>query len=247
MRLNDLLPTNSDASLDLLCTISSIAPSHVSGNTLPLLFASLPDRAPPREAEAERIKYWRTLASLKKLCTQPDLFETLVVRLSTKLDLLCLPFATPTPPDLEPEVTAEAAEDLEPAAAYAHSLLKTLADVLQAKIELGHTDVVKYIDRLVPRLYNLFIYTGLHAETRVMVATDLRLLAVAAQIITLVMQTLSVAYVLGFAWARRVGTKRCTGDKKRSLRRSSLRTWTVMYPTLRRASRRSMRIGRSVH
>ncbi|KAI0794485.1 ARM repeat-containing protein [Fomes fomentarius] len=184
----------SHASLDLLCTISSIAPSHVSGNTLPLLFASLPDRAPPREAEAERIKYWRTLASLKKLCTQPDLFETLVVRLSTKLDLLCLPSATPTPSDLEPnKATAEAAEDLEPAAAYAHSLLKTLADVLQAKIELGHTDVAKYIDRLVPRLYNLFIYTGLHAETRVMVATDPRLLAVAAQIITLVTQTLSVA------------------------------------------------------
>ena len=85
--------TSSDVSLDLLCTISSVAPSHVSDNTLPLLFSALPDRAPPRDAEAERIRYWRTLASLKKLCTQPDLFETLVVRLSTKLDLLCSPSA----------------------------------------------------------------------------------------------------------------------------------------------------------
>ncbi|RPD59070.1 ARM repeat-containing protein [Lentinus tigrinus ALCF2SS1-7] len=173
----------SDVSLDLLCTISAVAPSHVSDNTLPMLFSALPDRAPPRDADAERIKYWRTLASLKKLCTQPDLFETLVVRLVTKLDLLCVP-ATPA---------EQAVDDLEPAAAYAHSILKTLADVLSAKIELGHTDVVKYIDRLVPRLYNLFIYSALEAEERPMVATDPRLLAVTAQIVTLITQTLTAA------------------------------------------------------
>ncbi|KAI8996433.1 ARM repeat-containing protein [Trametes punicea] len=172
----------SDASLDLLSTISSFAPRHISGTTLPLLFTSLPDRAPPREAETERIRYWRTLAYLKKLCMQPDLFETLVVRLSTKLDLLCVPSSASA---------GDSTADLEPAAAYAHSILKTLADVLSAKIELGHTDVMKYIDRLVPRLYNLFIYSALLAEERAMVATDLRLLAVAAQIITLVTQTLN--------------------------------------------------------
>ncbi|KAI0333855.1 ARM repeat-containing protein [Cubamyces sp. BRFM 1775] len=178
----------SDASLDLLSTISSFAPSHVSGNTLPLLFTSLPDRAPPREAEAERIRYWRTLAYLKKLCTQPDLFETLVVRLSTKLDLLCVPASSS-----QDEEQQSSATDLEPAAAYTHSILKTLADVLQAKIDLGHADVVKYIDRLVPRLYNLFIYSALLAEERPMVATDPRLLAISAQIITLITQTLNAA------------------------------------------------------
>lgn len=185
-RLRNVYFLVSEVSLDLLCTVSAVAPSHVSGNTLPLLFSALPDRAPPRDADAERIKYWRTLASLKKLCTQPDLFETLVIRLSTKLDFLCVPSpsSTPTP-----------TEDLEPAAAYAHSILKTLADVLSAKIELGHTDVVKYIDRLVPRLYNLFILSAIGAEERPMVATDPRLLAVAAQIVTLVTQTLTAAYV----------------------------------------------------
>ena len=170
--------------LDLLSTISSFAASHVSSNTLPLLFTALPDRAPPRDAEAERVKYWRTLASLKKLCTQPDLFETLVVRFSTKLDLLCVPSSSsPASPE----------EDLEPAAAYAHSILRTLADVFSAKIHQGDTDVVKYIDRLVPRLYNLFIYSALMNEDRPMAATDPRLLAVAAQIITLISQSLSAS------------------------------------------------------
>ncbi|OSD04782.1 ARM repeat-containing protein [Trametes coccinea BRFM310] len=171
-----------DAVLDLLSTVASFAPGHVSSNTLPLLFTSLPDCAPAREEEAKRIRYWRTLAYLKKLCTQPDLFETLVVRLSTKLDLLCVP----SPSD---DNTSNA--DLEPSAAYAHSILKTIADVLSAKIDLGNKDVMKYIDRLVPRLYNLFIYSALLAEERPMVATDARLLGVAAQIITLITQTLT--------------------------------------------------------
>ena len=172
----------SDATLDLLCIVSSFEPSHVSSNTLPLLFTALPDRAPPRDGEADRVRYWRTLAYLKKLCTQSELFETLVVRLSTKLDLLCVPSAS---------ISAQDTADLEPPAAYAHSILKTLADVLSAKIDQGHADVVKYIDRLVPGLYNLFIYSALQAEERAMPATDPRLLAVAAQIITLVTQRLS--------------------------------------------------------
>lgn len=167
-----------------MCTVSSFAPSHVSSNTLPLLFTALPDKAPTREAEADRVRYWRTLAYLKKLCTHPELFETLVVRLSTKLDLLCIPSASSD---------EQSGTDLEPSAAYAHSILKTLADVLSAKIDLGHADVVKYIDRLVPRLYNLFIYSALPAEEKPMSATEPRLLAVSAQIITLVTQTLNAA------------------------------------------------------
>ncbi|KAI0629374.1 ARM repeat-containing protein [Trametes polyzona] len=207
----------SDASLDLLSTISAFAPAHVSRNTLPMLFTSLPDKAPPRDAEADRIRYWRTLSYLKRLCTQPDLFETLVVRLSTKLDLLCVP---------SPSAEEQATDDLEPAAAYAHSILKTLADVLSAKIDLGHADVAKYIDRLVPRLYNLFIYSALLAEERPMPATDPRLLAVTAQIITLITQTLGAtrqetfvkavfaAYLDGNVSGLAEGIQKIPADKK---------------------------------
>ncbi|KZT07275.1 ARM repeat-containing protein [Laetiporus sulphureus 93-53] len=169
-----------ESALDLLVDTSSFAPRHVTETTLPLLFASLPDTAPPRKAQFERIKCWRTLASLSKLCKQPDLFETLVVRLLTKLDLICVPALAP----------AEAEADPEPSAAYAHSVLRTLADVLASKVERGDTDVIKYIDRLVPRVFNLFVYSALVADGTYMVATDPRLVAVAAQIVTLVMQTL---------------------------------------------------------
>lgn len=69
--------------------------------------------------------------------------------------------------------------------------MRTIADVLEAKIKLGHTDVVKYIDRLVPRLYHLFIYSALASDGTPLIATEPRLVAVAAQVITLVVQTLS--------------------------------------------------------
>ncbi|CCM00251.1 uncharacterized protein FIBRA_02280 [Fibroporia radiculosa] len=172
----------SDYALNLLTVISDFASNHVSQTTLPLLFSSLPDRAPPRDAQPERLKYWRTLASLTRLCKQPDLFETLVVRLLTKLDLVCVPPTT---------AVNELESDTEPSAAYAHSLLRTISDVLAAKVDAGHSDVMKFIDRLVPRLYNLFIYSALMSDSTCMVATDPRLISVTAHIITLVVQTLT--------------------------------------------------------
>ncbi|KZT67370.1 ARM repeat-containing protein [Daedalea quercina L-15889] len=203
----------SDSALDLLTTISASAPCHVAETTLPLLFSSLPDRAPPRDAQAARLKYWRTLASLTKLCTQPDLFETLVVRLLTKLDLVCVP------PNVEDG-------DMEPGAAYAHSLLRTVVDVLRTKVESGHADVIKYVDRLVPRLYNLFIYSTLMSNGTYMVATDPRLVSVAAQVITLVVQMLSAqrqetfvgalfaAYIQGDVKQLAEGHRKIPSDKK---------------------------------
>ncbi|KAI0686671.1 ARM repeat-containing protein [Cytidiella melzeri] len=171
----------SDAILDLLITLSSNSARHVSQTTLPLLFSSLPDRAPSRAADAERLKYWRSLSFLKRLCVQSDLFEMLVVRLSTKLDLICVPAAN-----------AMTDDEHEPTAAYAHSILRTLAAGFAKKVELGHADVSKYSDRLIPRLYNLHFYSALVSNGSAMVATDPRLVSVSAEIITLITQTVSI-------------------------------------------------------
>ena len=103
----------------------------------------------------------------------------LVVRLSTKLDLVC----TPSPDG----------EDAEPAAAYAHSLLRTMADAFAKKAALGHVDIVKYLDRLVPRLFNLHIYAALTVPDGTSVASHPRLVAVSGEIVTCVLQTTSAA------------------------------------------------------
>ncbi|KAG6865136.1 hypothetical protein C0991_004873 [Blastosporella zonata] len=163
------------AILEILKTISQTAPQHLEEQTLPMLFSTLPDQAPPRDAALERIKSWRVLLALKTLCVHPQLFEILVIRLTTKVDLICLPASK-----------RDAMEDTEPEAAYAHSLLKTIADTLVAKVDAAHPDVSKYIERLVPSLYNLFFFSALQPELAI--ATDHRLVRTAGDIITLVTQ-----------------------------------------------------------
>jgi DNA repair/transcription protein MET18/MMS19 len=87
-------------------------------------------------------------------------------------------------------MTEVSATDEEANAAYAHSLLKIIASTLSTKVDKGHLDVAKYIDRLVPRLYNLFLYAALLGEGQGLAATDYRLVSVAGNIITLVIQCL---------------------------------------------------------
>lgn len=170
--------------MSVLNTISESTPRHVQEQTLPLLFSSLPDKAPDREAASDRAKCWRTLSALTTLCVHPELFETLVIRLTTKLDLICAP-----------RTSFETREDAEPDSAYAHSLLKTIANTLSAKVDARHPDVPKYIDRLVPRLYNLFIYCALQPGSYI-IANDPRLVSVAGDIIMLVTQCLPLQSVL---------------------------------------------------
>ncbi|KAI0251711.1 ARM repeat-containing protein [Lactifluus subvellereus] len=171
---DDLLSA-SDAALDLLKIIATKTPSHIAQMTLPLLFSALPDQAPAREDLEGREKYRTGLSALSRLCTQPNLFETLVVRLSIRLSLLYAPATVP--------------EDPEPTAAYVHALLSTLVDVLACKVESGDVDVPKYVERLVPRLFNLAVYGTL--VTMGSGVTDPRVTNVIARIINLVTQSLS--------------------------------------------------------
>ena len=144
--------------------------------TLPLLFSSLPDQAPAKDDAERREKYRIGLSALSRLCAQPNLFETLVVRLSVRLSLLYAPVTAP--------------EDTEPSAAYAHALLSTIADVLARKVENGDVDVPKYLDRLVPRLFNLALYGTLVTTGNTGVA-DPRVIDVISRLINLVTQSLS--------------------------------------------------------
>ncbi|KAH9976079.1 Dos2-interacting transcription regulator of RNA-Pol-II-domain-containing protein [Russula compacta] len=178
------LPGARAAALDLLKIISVRTPSHIAEMTIPLLFSALPDEAPGREDAEGREKYRTGLSALSHLCTQPNLFETLVVRLSVRLSLLFAPATVP--------------EDTEPSAAYAHALLHTLADVLVRKVENGDVDVPKYVDRLIPRLFNLTIH-GAHASTRSTGVADPRVIDVVARLVNLVTQSLSAQRQGSFA------------------------------------------------
>jgi len=69
-------------------------------------------------------------------------------------------------------------------------ILKTLSQTLTTKVKRKHADVSKYIDRLVPSLFNIFVASAFLSDERELVATQPRLIQVAADIITLVVQAL---------------------------------------------------------
>ena len=182
--MNSCVTTLRTTALGVLSAVSLITPKHVEETTLPLLFSTLPDAAPPREAYSENAKYRRILSSLAQLCTPPPLFETLVIRLSTKLELIC--------------ASAISSADQEANAAYAHFMLSSLSRVLATKVDAGHADIAKYLDRLVPRLYSVFIraaVTYAQGDVPASVATHPRLIQTAAGVVAQITQTVPVESV----------------------------------------------------
>lgn len=140
------------------------------------MFIALPDDAPPRDSPIEISKYRHVLQLLARLCVQPTLFETLVIRLLAKLDILF--------------TRAGDVGDIEPVAAYAHSLLQTLSRVLAVKVKENHVDIPKYLDLLVIPLYNLFVSSALRRPDGI--ATNERLLVVAGKVVSFVVRVLPI-------------------------------------------------------
>ncbi|KAG9312861.1 ARM repeat-containing protein [Chiua virens] len=179
-----------DVTTDVLSLLSStalVAPHHLANQTLPSLFAMLPDQAPSRDAQSGRLEYRRALLALSRLCVQQSLFEILVIRLTAKLALLCSLFKST---EISPGGTW--AEEVEPTAAYAHALLFTLEKTLSAKVikERPDPDVPKYVDQLLSHLFRLFLEAAITSGRQIL--EDPRLLRVGAQIVKLVVEALSV-------------------------------------------------------
>lgn len=181
----------SDVVFDLLSAVAKVNFRPVEAQTLPLLFSSLPDVPPARHAIPERINILNALSALETLCTQAQLFETLVIRLTAKLDLICVPSTS--------FLTLSSVTEAELHAAYAHWILTTLAKVLQKKVDREDPDVPKYIEQLVPKIFNLFVFSAFAVAEddddggrceRVSVPMDHRLVKKAGEIVSLVIQAL---------------------------------------------------------
>ena len=97
--------------------------------------------------------------------------------------------------DLICALTTASSSEQEVNAAYAHVILSNLSKVLTKKAEVGHADIPKYLDRLVPRLYNLFIHAAIigdQGDAATGVARHPRLIQVGAKVIQQVIQTVPI-------------------------------------------------------
>ncbi|WVO13693.1 hypothetical protein L204_101314 [Cryptococcus depauperatus] len=160
--LDDILVSDEDSGIRLeviqaLTTISTHNPSTIESITLPLLFHNLPDQAPSAQDFIAREKYRSILDSLNKLCIQPALWQTMIVRITTKLDLLT---SSANAASAVTDVETDKVNERECNIAYAWDLLHCLLSVLRTKIKAKHVDVAKHYDELIPRLYGFVIHAG---------------------------------------------------------------------------------------
>lgn len=188
--VNDLIlsPTAEDvrgAALDGLRDIARVNPRVLEETTLPLLFARLPDGISSDDgAESTRGVVRRALGALARLCTQEALFDTLVVKLFAKLELIC---ATPT----------GSAQEHEGNVGYVRGLLVTVLTVLEEKTRSKHADVARYGVTLPPRLFSLVLSGAARAadgngngDTPPPVATDERVIRDIGRLLTVLVRAL---------------------------------------------------------
>ena len=159
--------------LGLLNTITEVSRIPVEELALPVLIKELPDRPPPRDDTKAQAQITNALAALRTICVHPVLFERLVIRLCTKIDLV---------------VATAGTENM--VNAYVHIILSTLSGLLGEKLEKGHADVGKYLERLVPSLYHLFLRGTGEDKNMDEVMLDVKVVDGAAEIISLVVSAL---------------------------------------------------------
>lgn len=117
----------------------------------------------------------RSLGALAAICDRPTLFEPLVVRILSRLELVCT---------ISDDAPTRAINAL-----YAHHLLATLRAVTVAKIKAGHGDLPNYFARAGPRLLAIFVLDSLSQQPET-VAADPRLAVDAGKVLTLLVQQL---------------------------------------------------------
>ncbi len=130
------------------------------------------------EAELDLIKanIRRSLGALSRLCVAPFLFEAVVVKLFTKLELCCRPSASRqdsegimgvTDSNEEGKADSTLQDQLkalqEAGVGYARGLILTLQTMVDLKKANGHKDLVKYAHTLPTRLVSLTL-SGLDAS-----------------------------------------------------------------------------------
>lgn len=173
--LTELVTSNevehADAALEGISTIAKLYPRIIEQHALPPLFTRLPDSAPTEVAQLSELRL--TLSSLAQICTSPDLFEVLSMRLLARIERSA---------STSPATPAETH--------YTHLLLTTLRLVLERKATQRDGDIPKYIDRLVPGLFGIFLAPALKTMDEGEVAAETRLLSDAGRVMMVVVQSL---------------------------------------------------------
>ncbi|KAN0059920.1 hypothetical protein ACQY0O_007892 [Thecaphora frezii] len=205
-----------DVREEALCAIEVVANERAAGKgsssrvieevVLPVLLKDLPETMAPSQYPESRTagqpidetealldvskgRIRRSLGAISRLCVAPHLFDEVVVKLFTKLELCCVPLCklaeiygvdASNEECKSQEAVEEEVQVLEEAnIGYARGLLLTLQTLLDEKKQRGHRDLAKYGQTLPPRLAVL-VLSGLEAMADTRIAPSLRRLGIGA-------------------------------------------------------------------
>ncbi|UZJ54019.1 hypothetical protein CBS101457_003339 [Exobasidium rhododendri] len=147
----------------------------IEESTLPLLFGLLPDRIAGQGNDKVKGDIRRSLGGLARLCDSTELFDMMIVRLSTKLDLVCA-----------------SAEERESNIGYARGIVNTIRIVLEEKMKRKDRDTARY-GSLIPRLIGNVVEASLRStKDRLAVAVDRFVIQDIGSLVTLLTRCLDV-------------------------------------------------------
>lgn len=167
--------------LDGLVEISPTLPLQIDEVVLPPLYHLLPNQAPSRQDHTGIDRYRMALAALAALCILPQLFQSLLIRLLSRLESIC--FASIAESD-----RIQYGQQVK----YAHHILTTFRIVIEKKAKAKHMDLMANVNDILPRIYRLFILPSVKpVETRSITA-ETQLIEDAGRIITILVQQMDM-------------------------------------------------------
>ncbi|CAG8738736.1 10758_t:CDS:10, partial [Dentiscutata erythropus] len=164
------------STLKCLENIAHYRPKIVLDVALPIFVSKLPNIGDAID-KGSHTNYSKILDSISKISVEPILFEALVPEILAKLDNVLSPLSS---------VNCD----------YTEAILQALHSLLLKKSSLGHTDVSRYVDTIIPHLLARCVEPTLNfncESEQYTVFCDLRIIRVVAGIISTITKSLNVS------------------------------------------------------
>jgi len=170
--------------LEGLVTIAPLYTKQIEEVVLPPLFGLLSEQAPSRQDQVGIDRYRLGLAALAELCTLPELFETLIIRFLARLETI---FHSSDSIVAHNDKTQYGQNVL-----YALHILVAFRIVLEKKIKKNHTDLQRYSESVLSRLYSFLIQPTLNNVSSRHIGKEPRIIEGVGKIATLFVQQMDL-------------------------------------------------------
>lgn len=170
--------------LEGLVTIAPLYTKQIEEVVLPPLFGLLPEQAPSRQDQIGIDRYRLGLAALAELCGLPELFETLIIRFLARLETLLH--------SSDSSVLSNDKTQYGQNVLYAYHISAAFRIVLEKKIKKNHTDLQRFSEGVLSRLYSFLVQPSLGSSSARHIGKEARIIDGVGRIATLFVQQMDL-------------------------------------------------------